>query len=165
MDPVELTAAAPLRAAAEARVATLRSTILAMGIPAEVIHVGSTAHATGLTKGDVDALVRVEGELFDGAREAFRDAFTPAQVENWTADFASFTDESGDLPIGVQAVRVGSEVDRSMRRGRALLERAEVRAAYDRVKERAAPDGPEAYWAAKDAFWTWLHATADRSAT
>ncbi len=47
-----------------------------------------------------------------------------------------------------------------MRRQHALLGRPEVRAAYDRVKRESAPEGPEAYWRAKDAFWAWLGRTA-----
>ncbi len=64
---VSLVEAAPLHDTAEQRVAELRGFITSLGIPAEVIHVGSTAHGAGLTKGDVDALVRVDAELFDGA--------------------------------------------------------------------------------------------------
>lgn len=157
--PIELVDAASLHRAAEARVAVLRRELADLGIPAEVVHVGSTAYGGGLTKGDVDALVRVDGQLFDGAVRALTDRLEVAQPDNWTDDFASFTDPSGEVPLGVQVVRSGTEVDQRMRRQHALLARPQVRAAYDRVKRNAAGDGPEGYWQAKDAFWRWLAET------
>ena len=157
--PIALVEAASLHERADRRVTELRAFITGLGIPAEVIHVGSTAHGAGLTKGDVDALVRVDDGLFDGAVAALADHLERAQPDNWTTEFASFTDPRGEIPVGVQVVRAGSEVDVRMRRQHRLLARPEVRAAYDRVKREAAPEGPEGYWRAKDAFWTWLGRT------
>jgi len=78
---------------------------------AQVEHVGATAIAGSLTKGDVDLLVRVPRDAFAAAVDALRERYTVEQPANWTQTFASFGEEGGSLPVGVQLVVVGSNVD------------------------------------------------------
>jgi GrpB-like predicted nucleotidyltransferase (UPF0157 family) len=79
---------------------------------AEVEHMGATAVPGSLTKGDLDLLVRVAPENFPGAVESLTSRYAIHQPENWTATYASFFDERDDhLPVGVQLVVTGSDID------------------------------------------------------
>ena len=72
---------------------------------AEIHHIGATAVAGSVTKGDVDILFRVSAAEFEPAVETLRRHFSVKQSENWTTSFASFGDDTSyELPVGVQVV-------------------------------------------------------------
>lgn len=77
---------------------------------AAIEHVGSTAIAGALTKGDVDLLVQVDFADFEAAVSALRGIYEINRRENWTATFASFKDDTSfGLPFGAQLAVAGSD--------------------------------------------------------
>jgi GrpB-like predicted nucleotidyltransferase (UPF0157 family) len=116
---------------------------------AQVEHVGATATPGALTKGDLDLLVSVESHTFPAAVDALGERYDLEQRENWTETFASFA-EAGDLPVGIQLVVAGSDIEvafRSLRRlfrtRPALLEQSNA------LKRRFEGGDPAAYARAK----------------
>lgn len=120
---------------------------------AELHHIGSTALPVGVTKGDVDLLVRVSPENFAPTVEAFKQRFAMKQPENWTTDFASFGDDQGyELPLGIQVVVKDSSSDFLLYLRDYFLAHPEALEQYNRLKTNHAHEGAESYWRAKDAF-------------
>jgi GrpB-like predicted nucleotidyltransferase (UPF0157 family) len=71
---------------------------------AEIEHVGSTAVAGCLTKGDMDVVVRVSAAEF-GAAQATLDGLLVRSTRNErTDDYAEFDYAGGNLPVSVQLV-------------------------------------------------------------
>jgi GrpB-like predicted nucleotidyltransferase (UPF0157 family) len=90
-----------------------RERVAALLPDAEIVHVGATAIAGALTKGDLDLMVRVPADRFDTAASALRSVYSIHQPENWSATFASFVDpDEADPPVGVQLVAAGSPEER-----------------------------------------------------
>lgn len=119
----------------------------------EVHHIGATAIPGGLTKGDLDVLLRVEDSEFHSAIERLRTSFAVKQAENWDPCFASFgSDTDYDLPVGVQLVVKDSEADFFLFVRDHLISNAEALAAYNRIKLEAADKSPDEYWSAKNRF-------------
>jgi GrpB-like predicted nucleotidyltransferase (UPF0157 family) len=118
--------------------------------PAQVHHIGATSLPFGHTKGDVDVNVRVTEGQFPATVTALRARLRPAQPENWSESFASFSAEGYELPLGVQVTIIGSQDDfllelrDRMRADPSLLGR------YDDIKLAAASKGAGEYWEAKD---------------
>ena len=143
-----------LREQVEAAIAVLEVEVESVLPACEVVHIGATAVPGGLTKGDVDVLVRVPPDRYEAAVNALRNAYDVNQPENWTDDFASFDAGRREaLPCGVQLVRAGSPNDRLLtempRRLRAdpdLLER------YNDLKREHEGADRDAYWEAKARF-------------
>lgn len=119
---------------------------------AEVEHVGATAVPGALTKGDVDVVVRVPAGEFPLAVEVLRSHFEVRQPENWTPAFASFGDDTRELPLGIQLVVQEPRGDFLTRMRDRLRACPEALAEYNALKARYAAEGPEAYWGAKDAY-------------
>jgi len=149
---VELFAVAEVAPRAERVVEAFRLDMRTVLRDAEVEHVGATALPAGTTKGDVDVCVRVAPDRFDAAVAALRGRYEVAQPENWTATFASFSAAGYELPLGIQVAAAGSADDFLVTLRDRLRTDPELLRAYDEVKRGAAGGGPEAYWAAKDAF-------------
>jgi len=121
---------------------------------AELHHIGATAVPNAVTKGDVDVLVRVRGSDFGAAVAALRDHFAVKQPGNWTSEFASFGDDIRyALPLGVQLVVTGSRDDFLLFLRDYLIANKEALLQYNQLKLAHAPDGAEAYWHAKNAFF------------
>ncbi len=121
---------------------------------AEIEHVGSTAIADALTKGDVDLLVRVPGSRFATAAGRLGELYEIHQPGNWTPTLASFADpNAAEPPVGVQLVAAGSDDDWMFGAFRdALRSDPELLADYNTLKRRLdGLDYPE-YTAAKGAF-------------
>ena len=134
---------------AEAVVAQLRSIL---GPAGEINHIGATAVPGCLTKGDVDLAVRVEKADFASLR-AILDQHYPKNLGSPRDDsFASYTDDSGALPLGIQLVVRGSEHDNFHRFTQRLLQSDELRAAYNALKRSFAGADMEAYREAKAEF-------------
>ena len=106
----------------------------------------------GLTKGDVDLSLQVSASGFDAAVETLREHFDVAQPHNWTATYASFSDESRALPVGLQVAVIGSPDDFLVALRDLMRSDASLLHEYDSVKREAAALGPDGYWAAKNAF-------------
>jgi GrpB-like predicted nucleotidyltransferase (UPF0157 family) len=149
---VELTDVAEVRPVADRIVDAFRRDVSGVVPDADVEHVGATALPGGTTKGDVDVSLRVAPERFAAAVAALRTRYEVAQPENWTATFASFSAPGYELPLGIQVAARGSADDFLVALRDRMRAEPELARAYDEVKRGAAGAGPEAYWAAKDAF-------------
>jgi GrpB-like predicted nucleotidyltransferase (UPF0157 family) len=119
---------------------------------AEIHHIGATALPFGHTKGDVDVNVRVRPERFDDVVRELSAQLAVAQLENWTAAFASFSADNYRLPLGVQVTAIGSGNDFLLRLRDTLIAEPELLERYDGLKLAAAAGGADAYWQAKDRF-------------
>jgi len=130
---------------------------------AKVEHIGATAVPGSVTKGDVDVLVQVAPAAFPTAVTVLRDQFGIRQSDNWTHGFASFGDDVGyDLPLGIQLVASGSENDFLIYLRDFLNSNPEAVAEYNQLKLRHAPEGPDGYWKAKNAFFSKISAARPR---
>lgn len=147
---VRLRPVAEIRAQADAVVSRLSEELARLLPTAQVDHIGATALPDGWTKGDVDLSVRVPAADFAAAVTVLRRRFDVAQSANWTATFASFSDDSGELPVGLQVYVIGSETDFLLPLRDRMRADPALRQAYDRAKRQAAAAGAEAYWAAKN---------------
>jgi GrpB-like predicted nucleotidyltransferase (UPF0157 family) len=106
----------------------------------------------GVTKGDVDLNIRVPPNNFAGAVDLLRQRYDIAQPGNWSPTYASFSDPSRALPVGLQVTVIGSADDFLVPLRDLMRSDAGLRHEYDRVKRDAAGLGPDGYWAAKNAF-------------
>ena len=121
---------------------------------AAVEHMGATAVPGSITKGDLDLLVRVPDGDFAAAVESIGSRYVIHQPENWTDSFASFKDDSGEVPVDLQLVVAGSDLDLKFVSLRRLLR--DRRDLVERVNElkRLHEDGdPDAYVAAKSELY------------
>ncbi len=110
--PFTLKAATDLTPFAEPIVHETVARITTLLPDAEAHHVGATAIPGALTKGDVDVLVLVASGALARAIPVLGQQYAVKQRKNWTAEFASFGDDTGHaLPLGVQVVVKGSEHD------------------------------------------------------
>ncbi len=120
---------------------------------AECHHIGATAIPGALTKGDVDVLLRVASGRFQTVVDELKRHFAVKQPENWTAQFASFGDDTGfELPLGIQVVVGGAPEDFLLFLRDYFASHPEALAEYNRLKMKHAADGPAGYWVAKDGF-------------
>ena len=127
---------------------------------ADIEHIGATAISGAITKGDVDVTVRVNPAEFRAAADTLAAHFAIKQRENWTADFASFGDDTGfELPVGVQLVARDSEADQFVFLRDYFIANPEALADYNRLKIRRAADGADAYWNAKNDLFAKILAT------
>jgi GrpB-like predicted nucleotidyltransferase (UPF0157 family) len=126
---------------------------LAVLLPgARIEHVGSTAVAGSLTKGDLDVCVIVPAAEFAGATATLGDALSIHQPENWTEEMASFVAPSQDgIDVGVQLIVGGSGEEAWFIGWRERLRSDPgLRERYDRLKEEHADGSVEDYRAAKE---------------
>jgi GrpB-like predicted nucleotidyltransferase (UPF0157 family) len=139
-----------------ARVATvfehLRTRLAALIPDARIEHVGSTAVASSLTKGDLDVCVIVIAEDFDAATATLAGSYSVHQPENWTEALASFIAPPEDgVEIGIQLiVGGGAEEDWFIGWRERLRSDPELRARYDRVKREHVGGSVDDYRAAKE---------------
>ena len=103
-------------AAAHASAAELFAIVLSVIGPrmpptASILHIGATAIAGCLTKGDLDIVVRVMPEDFTAADVALGDLFARNDGSIRTAAFAAFSDESSTPPLGIQLTAIGGAFD------------------------------------------------------
>jgi GrpB-like predicted nucleotidyltransferase (UPF0157 family) len=120
---------------------------------AELHHIGATALPSGMTKGDVDLLVRVSPAQLAPTIAALQRCFVVKQPENWTADFASFGDDTGHaLPLGIQVVVKDSSADFLLYLRDYFMAHRDALEQYNRLKMSHARQGAESYWKAKDEF-------------
>jgi GrpB-like predicted nucleotidyltransferase (UPF0157 family) len=107
---------------------------------ARIEHVGATAVAGSLTKGDLDICLVVDPAESVAAVDVLSGAFSVHQPENWTAGLASFIAPPEDgVVIGIQLVAAGGEEERWFIGWRERLrDDPGLRARYDRCKEQTA---------------------------
>jgi GrpB-like predicted nucleotidyltransferase (UPF0157 family) len=119
---------------------------------ARVEHIGSTAVAGSLTKGDLDVCVIVDAAGFDAATEALSRAYRIHQPANWTAELASFIAPAEDgIEVGVQLIIGGGATEDWFIGWRERLRSdPELRARYDQLKQEHAAGSVEDYRAAKE---------------
>ncbi len=151
-DPVVLARVEDVAELAEAVVSEYRAELDALFLGCNVEHIGATALPSGVTKGDVDVNVRVPPERFAHVVEVLKRNYSVAQPQNWSRTFASFSDASKGLPLGIQVCVIGSRDDFLVALRDLMRRDPDLRRRYDAVKERTAFLGPDAYWRAKDAF-------------
>jgi len=122
-------------------------------VPGVVVeHIGATALASGMTKGDVDLNVRVALERLGEVTDALGEMGSPAQYQSWTATFTSLRSDRYALALGVQVTAIDGPEDFFVLIRNAMRASPELAASYDRCKRAAAPLGPQRYWEAKDRF-------------
>lgn len=115
---------------------------------------GATAAPGAITKGDLDLLVRVPADSFAAAAASLESRYAIHQPENWTTAYASFKDDTGDVPVGVQLVIAGSDSDVSFVALRRLLrERRDLVEDANTLKRSFEGGDPDAYVAAKGEFY------------
>jgi GrpB-like predicted nucleotidyltransferase (UPF0157 family)/predicted kinase len=163
-EPVTLVPVTKVAATAKKIVMELEK-LLARVLPrCRIEHIGATAMPDGLTKGDVDINVRVLSDDFGLAVDVLRRVgFQVAQPKNWTQTYASFSDASHVLPVGLQVTVVGSPDDFLVPLRDLMRRDVELRRRYDRCKREAASQGPDGYWAAKNALLAELRDQIARS--
>lgn len=118
----------------------------------DVQHVGGTAVPGALTKGDVDLCVRVAQVRFQDAVAALRSVYAIHQPENWTATYASFKDETGELPVGIQLTVAGSLDDHFVATRDLLRSDANLLLRYNALKSAHRRDN-DRYREAKATFF------------
>lgn len=122
---------------------------------AELHHIGATSVPGAFTKGDIDILLRLPPDDFMVAVEVFKQHFQLKQPDNWTAEFASFGDDTKyALPVGLQVVVKDSENDFFLFLRDYFIENPEALHEYNRLKVVNSAGGEERYWNAKNDFLT-----------
>jgi GrpB-like predicted nucleotidyltransferase (UPF0157 family) len=129
---------------------------------AELHHIGATALSGALTKGDLDVLMHVDPPQFKAAASALNQHFEVKQKENWTAEFASFGDDTHyELPVGIQLMVKGSKDDFLLFLREYFIAHPEALAEYNRIKTATCEQGAKSYWAAKNVFLTKILASRE----
>jgi GrpB-like predicted nucleotidyltransferase (UPF0157 family)/predicted O-methyltransferase YrrM len=145
--------------------AAIRRELQSLVPDAEVEHIGATALPASLTKGDVDVNLRVDSTRFRPVVATLSGRFAIAQSQNWTDAYASFEDNSFDLPLGIQVTVEGSDDDFLVALRNRLRDDPGLRREYDEIKRDAAPAGRDAYWQAKSDFLRGVRQTFVRRAS
>lgn len=123
------------------------------GFIIDVQHVGATSVEGLLTKGDLDIQVRVDQANFTTAIALLEQLFTPAQKENWSACFASFSDNTEALPTGIQLTVINSSEDQYFIGLRDLLRtNTSLKEEFNQLKHTYNNRPMDEYRAAKSAF-------------
>jgi GrpB-like predicted nucleotidyltransferase (UPF0157 family) len=153
MAPIVLKSADDLIPQVELVVTRLSAQLGALLPGYAVHHIGATAIAGALTKGDVDVLLQVPAAEFPTAVRVLRENFPVRQAQNWTSEFASFgNDAAYELPVGIQVVVVGSELDFLPFLRDYFRANPDALREYNQLKLEHALEGPDGYWKAKDRY-------------
>lgn len=116
---------------------------------AEVLHVGSTALAGCLTKGDLDVVVRVARHDFSLAEAELQLRYPRNLTSARTHDFSAFC---AAPEVGIQLAAIGGAFDFFHLFSDALRDAPELVEAYNRLKRRYNGLPMEDYRKAKSAF-------------
>ncbi|WP_156645195.1 GrpB family protein [Lentibacillus sp. JNUCC-1] len=119
---------------------------------AEVLHVGSTAVAGALTKGDVDLQVRVPQNKFEGAKEVLKQWYSVNKGSYQSHYFCAFEQPDEVLPLGIQLTAIGSDLDHFWKLTYFFKEHPDYIKAYNAIKEKHNRQSMEKYREAKSAF-------------
>jgi GrpB-like predicted nucleotidyltransferase (UPF0157 family) len=129
---------------------------------ADIRHIGATAVAGCLTKGDLDIVVRIAAEDFSAADAALAARFARNVGSKRTASFASFEDAATSPHLGIQLTVVGGEDDYFHLFVDALGRNPELVAQYNALKRDFVGQPMQVYREAKSAFVTAVLARLDR---
>jgi GrpB-like predicted nucleotidyltransferase (UPF0157 family) len=121
---------------------------------ADIRHVGATAIAGCLTKGDLDIAVRVAADQFVIADAALAARFARNIGSGRTDTFSSFEDPGVSPHLGIQLAVAGSEDDFFHHFADALNQDAELIAQYNALKLQFDGQPMDVYRAAKGVFVT-----------
>ena len=141
-----------IRAAAENAFEHYRSLIAGRLPRASVEHIGSTAIAGSLTKGDLDLLVYVAPADFPAAEAVLAEHFQRNSESLHNDVFASFKDDGADLPLGIQLTCDEALRDEFVRFREALLRDPLLVAAYNDLKRASEGLPMDEYRQRKDDF-------------
>lgn len=119
---------------------------------ADIRHIGATAVAGCLTKGDLDILVRVPVRVFGAADDALAGRFARNVGSDRTETFSAFEDAATSPHLGIQLIVAGSEGDDFHIFVDALRRDPELVARYNALKCQFDGKPMDAYRAAKSAF-------------
>jgi GrpB-like predicted nucleotidyltransferase (UPF0157 family) len=124
--------------------------VLPTGVGIE--HIGATAVAGALTKGDLDICVLVDRNAFSEADAALATTFARNVGSDRTESLSSFVDNSRPFPVGVQLVVRGGNEDFFVCWRDFLRESPQVLNDYNQLKRRWHGRSHEGYRAAKSQF-------------
>ena len=151
------------RADAECLFGRISSELRAFLPPAaDIRHIGATAVAGCLTKGDLDIVVRVGAEDFIAADEALGMRFARNIGSKRTASFSSFEDVETSPHLGVQLTVAGGEDDYFHLFVEALRRDRKLAVQYNVLKKQFDGQPMDVYRAAKSAFVTTVLSRLDR---
>lgn len=134
---------------ADAAIARLQSLL---GAETDISHVGATAVPGCATKGDVDLVVHVEPQEYLSARAVLDQHFEKNLGSPRDGDFASFADNNGAFPLGIQLVVRGSAYDTFQKFSEQLRRSGELRASYNALKRSFVGADMDTYRKAKAEF-------------
>jgi GrpB-like predicted nucleotidyltransferase (UPF0157 family) len=137
---------------AEAAYERHRAALIEMLPQAEIEHIGSTAIAGAVTKGDLDILVRVSASDFAAADELLAKHFARNEGSFRSDSFASFCDDTADPPLSIQLVVGGSELDDFTQFRDALRADPQLLADFNALKRECEGMDMETYRERKAAF-------------
>ncbi|WPB77476.1 GrpB family protein [Archangium violaceum] len=120
---------------------------------ADIQHVGSTAIPGARTKGDLDIQVRVPPGRFADAEALLAEEYARNEGSERTSGFASFQDETLEVPLGIQLTAMGGSHDFFSRARDLLRADAERLSEYDALKARWEGRPMDAYREEKAAFF------------
>lgn len=140
------------RARVQSRFEQLRGELQAMVPSAQIEHVGSTAIAGSLTKGDLDVQVRVLAAQYPAAKERLCQLFDINAGGFSAHDAISFEDYSGEPHVGIHLTVVGGSADIQWRFRDLLLASESLRQEYDHLKRRFEGKSMARYREAKAEF-------------
>ena len=127
-----------VRATALRVLADQRRVLRAAGVPGELLLVGGSSVAGGLTRGDVDLHLRVPVPAWTAATTRLRELLPVVHPEIWKPTLATFAVPGTPLPTGLAATPAGSEHDLRFTRTWALLRAdPQLLARLDAVKRSA----------------------------
>lgn len=119
----------------------------------EIMHVGATAIADCLTKGDVDIMVRVVADEFAAAERALASLFTRS-LSGSSAEFAGFEDANSSPHLTIQLVAKGGQFDVFERFRDRLIASPALLREYNALKRQHDGAPMHHYRSAKDRFIT-----------
>lgn len=119
---------------------------------ADIQHIGATAVPGLLTKGDLDINVRVKQNEFEVAVNELKRLYEINQPNNWTDSFASFKDDSTDLPLGVQLTVIDSNGDHFIKHREVLKNNPNLVEELNKIKQKFDGGEMESYREAKARF-------------
>jgi len=125
-------------------------TSLAPGV--EVLHVGSTAFESGLSRGDLDIQIRVAPDEYAAALAAIAPHYEVNEAGYTSHDAASFKDDDLDPPVGIILTAVNGSADSLWCFRDTLLARPDLAAEYTDIKARHQGGHLADYRAAKHLF-------------
>ncbi|MBC8009983.1 MAG: GrpB family protein [Burkholderiales bacterium] len=119
----------------------------------EIHHIGSTAVAGSLTKGDLDLQLRVAPEQFAHVDTVLACRFARNVGSRHSPTFSSFKDDGAAPPLGIQVTVIGGPEDFFFRMRDYLIKHPEENERYNDLKRRFEGALMREYRAAKSAFW------------